>query len=392
MIRKILALCSRDCGHEEVNSRLNRALVVFTVRGLSWDLLIYEAEKQGVAPLLYKHISSVGFEIPESSRRLLQSLYLRNRRSNAIRNRAIVEVLRAYDLEKIEVLLVKGIALCNFAYSETGLRPMRDIDLLLKKEDLPRAEAILFEQGYLPEDNGDIPDDYYHLVPLRKSIAGLPITLELHSNLLPFHPQYPLWPFEKSFHSACEFEINGTRALTLSLEDTLWYVYLHGFQAPLTYEPFRLMHVADMVSLVENFFDTINWEQIQKKSPTLLNVIALLHSLTPLQQYVSEHLKLDLREQPVGYGLPYTGWPQRKIRKVKKTELASLAKETFWPSPWWLQMYYGYQRGPEYLKARFFHHPRAVWRWAKTYLYSCFCGNLYFYVAVDCYVQIGDIS
>ena len=132
MIRTILALCSRDFGHDVMYSRLDQALVSFQVQGFSWDYLIHEAEKQGVAPLLYTHISSLDCKIPDSARRLLQSLYLRNRRSNTIRNKAVVEIISAYEVEKIDALLVKGIALCNFAYSEIGLRPMRDLDILVK--------------------------------------------------------------------------------------------------------------------------------------------------------------------------------------------------------------------------------------------------------------------
>lgn len=370
MIRTILALCSRDIGHDVMYARLDQALVAFQDQGFSWDDLIHEAEKQGVAPLLYKHINSLDCTIPDSARRLLQSLYLRNRRSNTIRNRAVAEIVTAYKAEKIDVLLVKGIALCNFAYSEIGLRPMRDIDLLVKKVDLAKAAKILFELGYVSAPDHDIPNDYYHLVPMGKTIDGLPVNIELHHNLLPFHPQYPLWPLERSYSTARELEINGTRALTLGLEETLWYVYLHGFKAPLTYEPFRFMHVADIVSLVEKFLGIINWQQVCKDAPTFLNSISRFHYLTPWQNNVTQQLELDVSDQPEGHGLPYTGWPLRKFKAVTKTEFIPLAKDTLWPCQWWLQLYYGHLRGPDYLKARFIDHPRTVWRWAKTYWYS----------------------
>ena len=367
MIRTILALCSRDIGHDVMFYRLRQSLVDFQNREISWNYLIHEAEKQGVAPLLYKHIKSLEFKIPSSARRLLQSLYLRNRRSNTIRNKAITEILNAYHLEKIDFLVVKGISLCNFTYSEIGLRPMRDVDLLVKKIDLVKAEKILYELGYLPEKTHDIPDGYYHLVPMIKTIHGLPVNIELHHNLLPFHPQYPLWPLEKSYNTARELTINGISFLTLCLEDTLRYVYLHGFQAPLTYEPFRFMHVADIVSLVDKFLSIINWQKVRNEAPTLINVISRFHYLTPWQKNVCEGLELDILEQPGGYGLPYKGWPQRKFGTVKKTELIPLIKDTLWPSQWWTQIYYGYLRGPDYLKARFIDHPRIIWRWAKAY-------------------------
>ena len=370
MIKTIIALCSRDCGHEDMYSRLNQALVAFQNQGFSWNSLIREAENHGVAPLLYKHCRAAGCAVPKTARRLLQSLYLRNRRSNSIRNRIVSEILTAYAADKIDVLVVKGIALCNFAYSEIGLRSMRDIDLLVRKNDLEKAEKILTELGWKPVQHHAIPEDYYHLAPMRKTVDGLSVEIELHHNLLPFHPQYPQWPLEKSYATARKFEINGIQGRTLGLEDTLWYVYLHGFQAPLTYEPFRFIHVADVVTLVEKFLDRIHWQKVCKEVPTLLNILSRFHFLTPWQERVNRQLELDISDPPAGYGLAYRGWPQRKFVPVPAVDYLPLLKESLWPDQWWLQMYYGHLKGPAYLKARFIDHPQAVWRWVKTYWYA----------------------
>ena len=370
MIRTILALCSCDIGGDIMYGKLEQALAEFRKQGGVWQHLIHAAEKQGVAPLLYKHFNAVYCKMPDGDRRLLQSLYLRNRRSNSIRNKVVAEVLQAYESDNIDVLIVKGIALCNFAYSETALRPMRDIDLLVKKRDLKKAEAILFELGYEQAADHDIPEEYYHLVPMVRTTDGLPVNIEVHHNLLPFHSQYPLWPIEKSYHCSRKFDINGTCARTLSLEETVSYVYLHGFQAPLTYEPFRFMHVADIVTLVERFVDRINWQQVCKETPTFLNVLSRFHYLTPWKSEIRQQLKLDISDQPGGHGVPYRGWPLLKLKTAAKTDVVQLTKNTLWPSQWWLQIYYGHLRGPGYLKARFIDHPRMLWRWAKSYCYA----------------------
>ncbi len=366
-MQKVLSLCARDSGHEAMYAELTRACSAFPSQETSWEQIIHNAEQHGVASLLYKHIREVDVNIPKDARRLLQSLYLRNRRSNRSRNKAVIEIVNAYRLEGIDVLLVKGIALCNFVYSEIGLRPMRDLDLLVKKSDLEKAEKILLDLGYTKAQKHAIPADYYHLVPMEKIIDGLPVGIELHHNLLPFHPQYPLWPLEKSYSTARKFEINGVMARTLSLEDTLLYVYLHGFQAPLTYEPYRLMHVADIVSLVEKYFESLNWQQIRQETPTLLNSISRFHYLTPWSESLSMALGLDIRNQPWGAGLPFSGWPLQKLRTVKTTRIPVLLKNTILPSQWWLQVYYGHLQGLAYWKARCIDHPRTVWRWIKTY-------------------------
>ncbi|MCI5142323.1 MAG: hypothetical protein D3909_11530 [Candidatus Electrothrix sp. ATG1] len=273
--------------------------------------------------------------------------------------------------KNIALLLVKGIALSNFAYDEIGMRPMRDIDLLVSKDDLAQVKGILLQLGYLPDDKHVVPDDYYHLTPMTKNIDGLPVSLEVHHNLLPFHPQYPLWPLEKSYNTALEFEINGVTARTLNLEDTLWHVYLHGFQAPLTYEPFRLIHVADLVTLIEKFHDQINWQAAKEERQPLINALFCLHHLTPWCKQTLEQLELlHIPDRPRQAGLPFNGWPLRKIKKTHWTKLPSLAKETLWPSRWWMQVYYGHLKGSCYWKARCIDHPRMIWRWVKAYWYA----------------------
>ncbi len=116
MIRNILALCAREHGHQAMYSSLQQALSNYAAGHPNWDNLVLEAERQGVAPLLYKHINALDFTLPDNIRRTLQALHLRSRRSNTIRNAAIGEILAAFRQEDIDLLLVKGIALSNIVY------------------------------------------------------------------------------------------------------------------------------------------------------------------------------------------------------------------------------------------------------------------------------------
>ncbi len=351
---------------------LESSVRAFSSEEKSWEKMIHRAERHGLASLLYKHIRNVNCGIPKMSRRLLQNLYLRNRSSNISRNKAITEIVKAYEIGDIAVLLVKGIALCNFVYDDLASRPMRDIDLLVSKNDLKKAERILLDLGYTATTHHSIPDDYYHLVPLEKTIDGLPVSIELHHNLLPLDPRYPLWPLEKSYKESREIKIGDLTARTLSLEDTLHYVYLHGFQAPLSYEPYRLMHVADIVSFVEKFHSELNWSYICQEIPTLINSISRFHFLTPWPEEVCMALGFDINRQPWGVGSPFNGWPLRKIKTEKICNLPVLLKETLVPSQWWLQIYYGYLSGLGYWKVRWFYHPRSIWRWIKVYCTAYF--------------------
>ena len=370
MIRRIIALCSRDQCHEALGPLLKNYLALFDSNGGSWTNLIHEAENQGVTPLLYKCIISSGHAIPTQARRLLQSLYLRHKRSATIRNNTIAEILTVFQKNGIDCLLLKGIVLCNTVYREPGSRPMRDIDILFKKQDMHRVQKLLLGLGFCRVTHSAIGGNHHHLEPLVKAIEGLPIAIEVHKELLPGQLNDKRWSYENLNETSTVFSINGIEARTLSLEHTLNYLYLHGLRAPLSYEPFRLIHVADLVSFVELNHERINWGKLQSDFPSVYGVLSRLHFLTPWDPAVLNGLSLDTAEIPGGPGVPYRGWPLLPVKEVPVREWFTYLKNTIWPSQWWTQVYYGHIEGLDFYKARFFAHPQTLWRWAKAFAYA----------------------
>ncbi|MBM9537997.1 nucleotidyltransferase family protein [Desulfobulbus alkaliphilus] len=367
MIRTILGLCARDRGNESMYVLLGQHLHELSRRQTSWEPLVHSAEHHGLAPLLYKHLKQLAIGIPLHPRRQLQSLTLRSRHANAIRNIATAEIARALAEERINLVLAKGIALCNLVYSEPGLRPMRDIDLLVADADTARTAALLADLGYRSEERHDIPDDYYHLVPMTRSIDGMTITVEVHRNLLPYHRQYPPWPLARSLDNGWDFSIDDVPVRTLALEDMLFHVALHGLQAPLTYEPFRFIHVADVVSLVENHLEEIDWQVVQTLFPAGINLLTCLHWLTPWSESVFMKLGLEPGRRPWGVGQPYSGWPLHRFRNVRFRQVPEFARNTLLPSLWWLRLYYGRGPGRPSMRARWIDHPRLLLQWLKAY-------------------------
>ena len=364
---KILTLCSRDNGHKEMYALLTEALKKFDNQSGSWNHLICEAEIQGIIPLVHKHISACQYHLPLDISRLLQTLKLRASRANEIRNRLTIDILKKFDTNGIDILLLKGIALCHTVYNTPGSRPMRDIDLLVRKTDADKACTLLSELNFEQKSSKQLPADYHHLPPLTKSIQGLEVSVEIHRELLPKQFNLPSFQLESLSRDSMAFSIDGITALTLSLEHTLHYKYLHGFRAPLTFEPFRLLHAADIISIVEKFHDIINWQKLEHMCPTIYNVLSRLHFLSPWHPRIIDALPLKIGDKPTQTGIPYCGWPHRKLSTVPLHEFFGYCKDTIWPSQWWTQIYYGHIEGKNYLKARIIDHPRTLWRWAKSY-------------------------
>lgn len=363
VIQEILAHCSRDIEHEIMQTSLSHLLIELH----DWETLINQAEHHGLAPLLYKHLSGIETLIPRDYKHKLQGLYLRHRQANTIRNKAIVEILNLFQRSNIDVLLIKGSALSNFLYSSNAMRPMRDIDILVRKEDANTAQQTLLKNGYQAEPHSHIPEGHHHLDPVIKKIDGMNIQIEIHHNLLPFLKGYETRSFNELLGDATQFKVNNVDALTLGLEDMLWYLYQHGLGMPITFGAFRFIHAADIITLVEKEINQINWDALDTVHPQIYNILSALHHLSPWSKKVITTLNLKVKQAPKGVGKPFTGWPARHLKEIHNENLPSFLSETFFPPQWWRQVYYGRPQGFSQLFTLFWDHPRNLMLWFKFY-------------------------
>ena len=118
----------------------------------------------------------------------------------------VLTVLRHDD---IPVIVLKGAHLAEIVYENIALRPMCDVDLLVKKEDLTRVQRKLLETGYSPFTNRLLLDIHWHL---ENSMTDLPVDMDM------------IW------ERAQPAFIAGVKVLVLSPEDLLLHLCLHlGF-------------------------------------------------------------------------------------------------------------------------------------------------------------------
>jgi hypothetical protein len=346
-----------------------------------WDDVLHFAEFHGMAPLLHKHLTTVAEEIdlPNDIMRGLRFLSIRHKQANTVLKGCLQKILSLLNSEGIRCLVLKGAALSHTVYPEISLRPMRDIDLLLAKEDVYRAYEILKKENF--SESGELlPEGYYHLPPLFKDLDGLQVCVELHHDLFPDDPPYyQQLDFTELYINRREFELDGVRAYTLADEEMLWHLYQHGFHAPLTYEPFRLIAVADIVILVEARLEKIDWRKVKNLYPQLHNSLSLFHNLTPWSEKV---LRADIIEVPKsasGVGECYSGWPKTNSRKNKDTGWQNIWRylcKTLYPSQWWSMLYYGHRGGlMNSLRCRLMTHPVHILRWVKVYIFSVMGGK-----------------
>ncbi len=361
----ILDVCARLVGHA-----YQHALLVEYCRNFSeWHALLSLAETEGMTPLLGKHLKEAAAPIPTGIKRSLNILYERHKNNAQIRLALLGEVLEIFNRHGLRPILIKGAALGYTLYDDPALRPMRDLDLLLDKGEVDDAQALLREAGF-SQSTLPIPKDHHHLPSLYKTIDDAEICIELHRDLYPnCQPYYPIVDFKKLYSTGTSVDTGTAEVKTLNHEETIHYLYQHGLRAPLTYEPYKLIHVADIVSFIEKYGQELDWRAIKLNYPLLHRAIPLLHYVSP---WNPDRLPDQFEIPKSGVHLEpraYRGWPNKRLKEFKseKRNILDILHATFAPSKWWLGVYYGVNTFMGRIWCIFSKHTFHVFWWVRLY-------------------------
>ncbi len=157
-----------------------------TVEGLDpddWDTLLGMARKHRLEPLLHWRLTRERRELPVPEQ-IGEELALSFKRAT-LRSLSLQSDLRSVDriLDQVGIphVALKGAFLAFHAYPQPALRPMRDLDILVPRDQLPQAYEALIQGGLtrMEQYQGTQRDDDKHLPPLHAPSGQ--VHLELHS-------------------------------------------------------------------------------------------------------------------------------------------------------------------------------------------------------------------
>ncbi len=327
----LLTLCARAQGNPAHYDLLREAAEQLP----SWKDIPRLAELHGIAPLVYEHLKKAEINIPETAENDLRAHYLRHNHANRIRTRALVEILQKFQTADIQILVLKGMAVSHLVYPNPRLRPMSDIDLLVSKKDSQRGQALLLELGFHLASGHETPDGHHHLPIVQRRVEGVNVGIELHHNLtraLTAHTR-----FEALYPSALSFEIEGVSAKALSYENMLAHTYHHAMDASI--QPFRLIWIADMVSLVECYTEQMDWDTLP---PKIYNALSVINCLLPIEGVPQREKGLLTASSTLSRKTTLSqGWPFSVIPSQSEAEHLQNAPKALRPSAWWLRLYFG---------------------------------------------------
>lgn len=172
---RLLALCARAESHPAFKDELARQLHDFT----DWNSLPALAELHGMAPLLWHHLRNAQAQISAETERTLRGLYLRHRLNNQIHARVLLEIQEILQSENIRPVVLKGLALAHTLYPNPALRPVSDLDLLFKQDEVLPVLRLLSDAGFQVDfpTSKRIPKSIVVTAPLRD---GIRVDIEVH--------------------------------------------------------------------------------------------------------------------------------------------------------------------------------------------------------------------
>jgi hypothetical protein len=247
---------------------LDRALDLLQ-KDLNWSYILDASISHGVAPLLHHSLSQIAQTagitavVPSFAKQDLDLLYRNNLARNHRLYKVIGEICRALDRICVEAMGLKDLPLARTVFSDIGLRPIGDVDILIHKEDYPQVEECMADLGFTPLPSPDCPYilKYAWAIHLRRPADN--VWVDMQWGVLQL--EWDLYG-EGNF----DFEIDrlwrGARTLTIDdyeilqprPEDMLFHLCMHleGHRYA------ELILFCDIAELLRYYGDTLDWDYL----------------------------------------------------------------------------------------------------------------------------------
>ena len=233
---------------------------------LDWDYLLTIANHHCLIPLLYQHVSSVDpSAIPEPDMLRLQRDNEGNTKTSLFMTGELIKILACLEAEGVRAIPFKGPTLALRAYGDVGLRQFGDLDILVHRKDVPRLKEILIAHRFTlrPELTKTQQAAQLRFDCAYNFESQQGVMLDVHWNLVGRHFAFDI-DINRFWDRLEPVTISGKQLMTLSTEDLLLVLCLHGF----THLWERLGWICDVASLIESRKD-LNWQLVLENATTL---------------------------------------------------------------------------------------------------------------------------
>jgi hypothetical protein len=198
---------------------------------VDWERFLQLSLKHGLMPLVHLRLKdSFALFVPAVQLERLRRSYLQNSARNLLLTHELCAILNLFRAHDIQALPYKGPALAAQVYGDTSLRMFVDLDVLVRWQDVARAQEVMIEHGYSPILRMDATQyaaffrsECDQVFMGRDGAVGV----ELHWAITPPYFSFPL-STEDLLENVERVEILGTDTPIPSAEDILLLLCVNG--------------------------------------------------------------------------------------------------------------------------------------------------------------------
>jgi hypothetical protein len=224
-------------------------------RALDWDRLLDLAAAHGVRPQLIQAFQRLDWtDVPLHTKRSLLTFLTMHAARSLLLAKELIIVNDLFSKNAIRFAAFKGASLSRAIYGDISFRESNDIDVIVEKEQLLRAESVLVSMGYRAVYASSSFRDAFlsHTGQCVLVREDRQIEIDLHWDFGTSYAPFPLSSAE-IWHCLEQVEIGGRFISTLNQTDLTLFLAGHG-----TKEKWRcLKWVADFAMLLEK--RAIDW-------------------------------------------------------------------------------------------------------------------------------------
>lgn len=274
--------------------------------------MVDAADQHGVAPLVHRAFERFLLEtVPALAASRLRDAYCDAARRGLVLSAALLTVLDALADAGVVALPLKGPVLAALLYPDPALRPFSDIDILVRRTEVPTALRALARIGYaLDARLRRLPVPTLLAVSSEVIVHGPGgVQLDLHWEIAQRGYPFRFDP-ELLFHSIRPVEFDDRTVPGLTPEALLVFLCVHGAKHGWS----RLIWLADIARLAGAGFD----------EPMALDFAARAGCTRPV--LLGLLLALDLLDAPVSESILERARKESDVAALARTAALRLAR------------------------------------------------------------------
>ncbi len=256
---ELLLCCTRTHIDPETAERINTILQ----QNIDWTYLMQVAAHHGTIPLLYQSLKTTGKEaIPKKVLTQLQNHYHTNASRNLFLSHELLNILKLFEAHKIRAIPFKGLVLAISIYGNLAMRQFSDLDILVKQEDVVKAQELLIAQKYKLEV------DHYGWQQTFVHSQKPEIVVDIHYELTPLsYFPFKLPDFETLWQRSRSLTLKGESIIEFSCDDLLIILAVQIARG-INESKASLAQICDLAELlrIQQRFD---WEKLLQKVNSL---------------------------------------------------------------------------------------------------------------------------